>query len=131
MKEEHRQLEGDPHVKARLRQIRTERARQRMIQAVPEADVVVTNPTHFAIALKYEPEEMEAPKVVAKGQDDLAQKIREVAEEHDITIIENKPLAQALYATCEVDREIPPEHYKAVAEIISYVFNLKGRMMPA
>jgi len=131
VREEHKQLEGDPHVKARLRQIRTERARQRMMQAVPEADVVVTNPTHYAVALKYEPDEMEAPRVVAKGQDHLAQKIRELAVEHDVSIVENKPLARALFASVEVGDEVPPEHYKAVAQIISYVFNLKGRAMPA
>jgi len=131
VREEHKQQEGDPHVKARLRQIRTERARQRMMQAVPEADVVVTNPTHYAVALKYEPDEMEAPRVVAKGQDHLAQKIRELAEEHAISIVENKPLARALFAAVEVGDEVPPEHYKAVAQIISYVFNLKGRRMPA
>ncbi len=131
VREEHRQLEGDPHVKARLRQIRTERARQRMMQAVPEADVVVTNPTHYAVALKYEPEEMEAPRVVAKGQDHLAQKIRELAAEHRVSIVENKPLARALFASVEVGDEVPPEHYKAVAQIISYVFNLKGRKIPA
>lgn len=96
IREEHKQQEGDPHVKARLRQIRTERARQRMMQAVPQADVVVTNPTRYAVALKYEPEEMEAPRVVAKGQDHLAQKIRELAEEHDISIVENRPLARAV-----------------------------------
>lgn len=127
VKEEFKNAEGDPHVKARLRQIRSERARQRMMQAVPQADVVVTNPTHFAVALEYKPEQMEAPKVVAKGQDILAFKIREVAEEFGVAVVENPPLARALYATVEVDDVIPEEHYKAVAEVISYVFSLKNR----
>jgi flagellar biosynthesis protein FlhB len=131
VKDEFKQAEGDPHVKGRLRQIRMERARQRMMQAVPDADVVVTNPTHFAIALSYKPEDMEAPIVVAKGQDEIALKIREVAEEHDITIVENKPLAQALFNSVEIGQDVPTEHYKAVAEIISYVWRVKGRMMPA
>jgi flagellar biosynthesis protein FlhB len=131
VKDEFKQAEGDPHIKGRLRQIRMDRARQRMMQAVPEADVVVTNPTHFAIALSYKPEDMEAPTVVAKGQDEIARKIREIAEEHDITIVENKPLAQALFKTVEIGEDVPTEHYKAVAEIISYVWRIKGRVMPA
>ena len=131
IKDEFKQAEGDPHIKGRLRQIRMDRARQRMMQAVPDADVVVTNPTHFAIALSYKPDEMEAPIVVAKGQDEIARKIREVAMEHDITIVENKPLAQALFNSVEIGQDVPTEHYKAVAEIISYVWRIKGRMMPA
>lgn len=128
IKDEFKQTEGDPMIKARLRQIRQERARQRMTSAVPEASVVITNPTHFAVALKYELDEMDAPVLLAKGQDFLALKIREIAEEHDIPIIENPPIARALYAGVEVDQEIPPEHFKAVAEIIGYVFRLKGKM---
>lgn len=131
VKEEFKNTEGDPQIKARLRQIRSERTRQRMIQAVPEADVVVTNPTHFAVALKYMPEEMEAPTVVAKGQDLIAKRIRELAEEYEIPVVENAPLARALHATVEVDETVPPDHYEAVAKVISYVFNLKGRRMPA
>ena len=131
VKEEFKNAEGDPQIKARLRQIRNERARQRMMQAVPQADVVVTNPTHFAVALQYEPDEMEAPKLVAKGQDVLAHRIRDLAEELDIPVVENPPLARALYAGVEVDEYVPPEHYETVAKIISYVFNLKGRRMPA
>lgn len=130
VKEEFKNMEGDPQVKAKLRQIRTQRSRERMMQAVPSADVVVTNPTHFAVALSYVPEEMEAPKVVAKGQDVLAFKIREIAEENDIAIVENPPLARGLYASVEIDDFVPEEHYKAVAEVISYVFNLKSRRMP-
>ncbi len=131
LKDEFKQAEGDPLIKSKLRQIRTDRARLRMMSAVPEADVVVTNPTHYAIALQYKPDEMEAPKCVAKGQDLVALRIREIAEENNVAIVENPPLAQALYAAVEVDVEIPPEHYKAVAEVISYVWNLEGRMAPA
>jgi flagellar biosynthetic protein FlhB len=130
VKEEQKQSEGDPMVKARLRQIRMERARKRMMAAVPGASVVVTNPTHYAVALKYEMGAAGAPKVVAKGADLIAQKIREVAEAADVPLVENPPLARALYATVEIDHEIPREHYKAVAEIISYVFRLKGKLRP-
>ncbi len=131
LREEFKQTEGDPMIKSRLRQIRMERARRRMMAAVPEADVVVTNPTHFAVALKYEPAEMAAPRVVAKGVDSLARRIREIAEEHDVVVVENPPLAQALYAGAEIDEEIPEEHYRAVAEIIGYVFRLKRKAIPA
>ncbi len=125
IKDEMRQSDGDPMVKARLRQIRTERARQRMMQAVPEATVVVTNPTHFAVALKYVHDEMEAPEVVAKGADLIAQKIREVATENDVPLVENPPLARALFAGTEIGQTIPPEHFRAVAEVIGYVMKLK------
>jgi flagellar biosynthesis protein FlhB len=128
VKEEHKQSEGDPMVKARLRQIRMERARKRMMAAVPGASVVVTNPTHFAVALKYEMGEKGAPKVVAKGADLIAQRIREIAEENDVPLVENPPLARALYANVEIDHEIPPEHFRAVAEIINYVFRLKRKV---
>ncbi|MCC6598340.1 MAG: flagellar biosynthesis protein FlhB [Alphaproteobacteria bacterium] len=127
IKDEYKQTEGDPHVKGRLRQLRSEKARQRMIQAVPSADVVITNPTHYSIALKYDPDKMEAPLCVAKGIDDVALRIREVAKEHDIILFENRPLARTLYDTVEVDETIPPEQYKAVAEVISYVFKTRGR----
>jgi flagellar biosynthetic protein FlhB len=125
MKDEMKQTDGDPHVKARLRQLRMERTRKRMMAKVPEATVVVTNPTHFAVALKYVRDEMEAPIVVAKGADFIAARIREIAGEHDVPIVENPPLARALYATCEIDQTIRSEHYKAVAEIIGYVMRLK------
>lgn len=125
IKDEHKQSEGDPLIKSRLRQIRVERARKRMMAAVPEADVVVTNPTHFAVALKYDQATMEAPRVVAKGVDNVALRIREVAEENDVAVVENPPVARALHASVEIDQEIPPEHYKAVAEIIGYVMRLK------
>lgn len=128
IKDEYKQSEGDPHVKARLRQLRTERARQRMMQAVPDADVVITNPTHYSIALKYNPDESPAPIVIAKGIDEVALRIREIAKENDIVLYENKPLARALYDVVEIDEIIPTEHFKAVAEIISYVFKLKGKL---
>lgn len=128
IKDEYKQAEGDPHVKGRLRQLRAQRAKGRMMQAVPEADVVITNPTHYSIALKYDPAEMQAPVVVAKGVNDVAMRIREVAKEHDITIYEEPPLARALFDTVEIDEAIPEEHFKAVAKIISYVFQLKGKI---
>lgn len=128
VKDEYRQSEGDPHVKAKLKQLRAEKARQRMMQAVPQADVVITNPTHYAVALKYKPEEMDAPQCIAKGADDVALRIREIAREHNIVIYESPPLARVLHDTVELDEFIPAEHYKAVAEVISYVFRLKGRI---
>jgi flagellar biosynthetic protein FlhB len=127
IRDEFKQQEGDPAVKQRIRQIRMERARKRMMAAVPAADVVITNPTHFAVALQYDNKTMRAPKVVAKGADNIALNIRRIAEENDIPIVENPPLAQALYATADLDREIPVEHYKAVAEVIGYVYRLKGK----
>jgi flagellar biosynthesis protein FlhB len=123
LKDEFKQTEGDPGVKAKIRQIRQTRMRKRMMSAVPEASVVITNPTHYAIALKYE-RGMDAPLCVAKGTDLIARKIREVATEHGIPIVENPPLARALHGTVEIDQEIPPEHYQAVAEIIGYVMRL-------
>ena len=126
MREELKQSEGDPFIKARIRQIRMERARRRMMAAVPKADVVVTNPTHYAVALKYEPGKMAAPRVVAKGVDTIAARIRAVAEEHAVPVVENPPLARSLYAAVELDEEVPPEHYRAVAELIGYVMRLKG-----
>ncbi|HWI26975.1 MAG TPA: flagellar biosynthesis protein FlhB [Stellaceae bacterium] len=130
VKEENKQSEGDPMVKARLRQIRMDRARRRMMAAVPTASVVVTNPTHYAVALKYQMGAKGAPRVVAKGADLIAQRIREIARENDVPLVENPPLARALYATVDLDHEIPPEHYRAVAEIISYVFRLKEKARP-
>lgn len=127
IRDEYKQSEGDPMVKQRLRALRQERARQRMMAAVPKADVVITNPTHFAVALKYDAPAMKAPVVLAKGQDLIAQRIREVAEEHDIPVVENKLLARALFDSAEIDQEIPVMHYEAVAKIISYVYQLKGR----
>lgn len=124
IKEEFKQSEGDPHIKGKIRQLRQQRAKKRMMAAVPKASVIITNPTHFSVALSYE-RGMQAPICVAKGVDNLAFKIREIAREHDIPIVENVPLARALYATVEIDQEIPTEHYHAVAEVIGYVMRLK------
>ncbi len=132
MKEEFRQTEGDPAIKGKLRQLRHTRMRKRIMAAVPKASVVITNPTHFAIALRYE-HGMNAPVCVAKGVDLIARKIREIAEQHDIPVIENPPLARALHGTVEIDQEIPQEHYRAVAEIIGYIMRLRrvvGRPRP-
>jgi flagellar biosynthetic protein FlhB len=127
MKEEFKQSEGDPHIKGRIRQIRIARMKKRMMAAVPKASVIITNPTHFSVALQYE-RGMAAPLCVAKGVDHLALKIREVARKHDIPIVENVPLARSLYATVDIDEEIPVEHYQAVAEIIGYVMGLKRNL---
>ncbi|MEP3266317.1 MAG: flagellar biosynthesis protein FlhB [Hyphomicrobiales bacterium] len=126
VKDEHKAQEGDPQIKGRIRQIRQERARKRMMAAVPEASVIVTNPTHYSIALKYE-KGMNAPLLLAKGIDDVAFRIRDVAKEHDIPIVESPPLARALYATVEIDEEVPSEHYRAVADVIGYVMKLNAR----
>ena len=126
IKDEFKQTEGDPHVKGRIRQLRMERGRKRMMAAVPDSTVVVTNPTHYSVALKYEIG-MQAPLVLAKGMDDTALRIRTLAREHDIPLVENPPLARALYASVDVDQEIPEEHYRAVAEVIGYVMRLKER----
>lgn len=127
VKDEHRQQEGDPIVKSRLRQIRFDKARKRMMAQVPKADVVITNPTHYAIALKYDNQKMGAPTVLAKGIDRVAERIRELADEHKIPLVSNPPLARAMYDTVDVDEEIPSQHYRAVAEIISYVYKMKKR----
>jgi flagellar biosynthetic protein FlhB len=124
MKQEFKQSEGDPHIKGRLRQLRHARMKKRMMTAVPKASVIITNPTHYAVALSYE-RGMTAPICVAKGVDLIALKIREIAKQHDVPIVENVPLARALHATVEIDHEIPVEHYHAVAEIIGYVMGLK------
>ncbi len=127
IKDEHKETEGDPKVKSKIRSLRLERHRHRMITAVQKASVVITNPTHYAVALQYDVDSMAAPVVVAKGVDFLAKRMRQVAENHDIPIVENPPLARALHAAVEVDQEIPAEHYKAVAEVIGYVMRLKGK----
>jgi flagellar biosynthesis protein FlhB len=124
LKDEFKQTEGDPVIRGKMKQVRQTRMRRRMIAAVPKAAVVITNPTHYSIALQYE-RGMEAPVCVAKGVDALALKIREVAAEHAVPLVENPPLARALHATVEVDQAIPPEHYKAVAEVIGYVMKLR------
>ncbi|MDQ0462398.1 flagellar biosynthetic protein FlhB [Caulobacter ginsengisoli] len=121
LKEEFKQAEGDPHVKAKLKQIRAEKSRRRMMQNVPKATVVVMNPTHYAVALRYEAGETAAPECVAKGIDALALRIRQVAEDAGVPIIEDPPLARALYAAVEVDETIPQQHYEAVAKIIGFI----------
>jgi len=127
MKEDFKQSEGDPHVKARQKQLRNERARRRMIQAVPDATVVVMNPTHYAVALKYDAGETPAPLCVAKGMDSLALKIRAIAEEAEVPVIEDPPLARALYAAVEIDDAIPTAHYEAVAKIIGFILGTGRR----
>lgn len=127
IKEEYKQSEGDPHIKGRIRQLRHARAKKRMMAAVPTASVIITNPTHYAVALKYD-RGMAAPVCVAKGVDALALKIREIATTNNIPIVENVPLARALHATVDIDDEIPVEHYHAVAEVIGYVMKLKRRI---
>jgi flagellar biosynthesis protein FlhB len=124
MKEEFRQTEGDPMVKGKIRQMRHARARKRMMAAVPKASIIITNPTHYAIALRYE-RGMNAPVCVAKGVDLIARRIRELAQSHGIPVVENPPLARALHATVEIDQEIPQEHYRAVAEIIGYLMRMR------
>jgi len=123
LRDEFKQTEGDPAIKAKIRQIRQNRAKKRMMAKVPKASVVITNPTHYAVALQYA-RGMNAPICVAKGLDLMALKIREIAQTHAVPIVENPPLARALHATVEVDQEIPPEHYQAVAEVVGYVMRL-------
>lgn len=127
VKDEYKNTEGNPEIKGRQRQRMREASRQRMMQDVPKADVVITNPTHLAVAIKYDAETAKAPIVLAKGEDFLAQKIREAAKEHNIEIVENKPLARMLYANVDIGAEIPPELYQAVAEILAMVYNMKNR----
>ena len=130
IKDENKQSEGDPQIKARIRQIRSERAQQRMMASVPDADVIVTNPTHYAVALKYKMEEMQAPILVAKGINEVAVRIRKCGEENEIPIVENPPLARALFASVDIDEEVPAEHYMAVAEVIGYVMRMRGELPP-
>lgn len=127
LKEEYKQLEGNPEIKSKIKEIQRQRARSRMMQAVPEADVIIKNPTHFAVALKYKIDQDNAPLVLAKGQDHIARKILEIGEEHGVTVVENKPLARGLYASTEVNQEIPAEYYSAVAEILVYVYRLNKK----
>jgi flagellar biosynthetic protein FlhB len=127
MKDEFRNTEGDPKIKAKIRQLRQNRMKKRMMSAVPKSTVVITNPTHFAVALQYE-RGMNAPICVAKGKDVIALKIRAVAHEHGVPVVENPPLARTLHATVEIDEEIPAEHYKAVAEVIGYVMKVRRAM---
>jgi flagellar biosynthetic protein FlhB len=130
VKEEHKRSEGDPQMKGRIRRMRRDLLRRQMMKDVPKATAVVVNPTHFAIALRYEVDTMGCPVVIAKGKNWLALRIREIAKEHEIPIVENPPLARALYDSLDVGRAIPPEFYKAIAEILAYVYQLMGRKMP-
>jgi len=125
VKEEFKDAEGDPYIKARIRSIQMEMSRKRMMAAIPKADVVITNPTHLSVAVSYVREEMDAPQIVAKGADHLAMRIREIARENRVPLVENKPVAQALYQL-EVGAQVPEELFQAVAEILAYVYNLKG-----
>ncbi len=127
VKDEYKQAEGDPKVKSRQRQVMRQASQRRMMNAVPEADVVITNPTHLAVALKYDKEQYDAPVVVAKGADYLAERIKDVARSHDVEIVENKPLARMLYHNVELGEQIPPELYQMVAEVLAYVYGLKNR----
>lgn len=127
VKEEFKQMEGDPQIKGKIRSIQRQRALSRMMQAVPQADVIIKNPTHFAVALKYDIDKDAAPVVVAKGQDELAKRIIMIGEANGVTVIENKPLARALYASCELNGQIPEEYYGAVAEILVYVFKMNKK----
>ena len=128
VKDEHKMIEGDPKIKGKIRQKQMQMSAMRMMSAVPEADVVITNPTHYAVALKYDDAVSSAPMVIAKGQDYIARKIREVALEHDVQIVENPPLARTLYELCEVDDEIPEDLYQAIADILVFVYRQKGRI---
>lgn len=128
VKDEYKNQEGDPQVKAKQKQRMREASMRRMMSQLPEADVVITNPTHYAVAIKYDPEKYDAPYVLAKGEDYLAQKIKDVAREHEIEIVENKPLARMLYANVEIGGLIPPELYQAVAEVLAFVYHLKGKI---
>lgn len=127
IKDEYKQIEGNPQIKGRQRNVQQQRARQRMMQNVPEADVVIRNPTHFAVALKFDRDKDRAPKVIAKGMDQLALRIVQVAEENDVYVTEDRPLARALYDAVEVGEEIPEEFYKAIAKILAFVYNLKEK----
>lgn len=129
VKEEYKQLEGNPEIKGRIKDVQRQRARSRMMQAVPDADVIIRNPTHYAVALKYDPNRDNAPHLIAKGQDELALRIVKVAEEHDVTVIENKPLARGIYASTPLNAEIPGEYYGVVAEILVQVYKLKNRKL--
>lgn len=128
VKDEYKNSEGDPQIKGQIRAKMREASRRRMMQALPQADVVITNPTHYAVAIKYDPEVADAPVVIAKGEDYLAQRIREIAKENHIEIVENKPLARMLYANVDVGQTVPPELYQAVAEVLAFVYHLQGKV---
>jgi flagellar biosynthesis protein FlhB len=127
IKDEYKNMEGDPLIKGKIRERQRRMALMRMMQEVPKADVVITNPTHFAVALKYDGTKMEAPTVIAKGQDYLALRIREIAKKNEVITMENKPLARALYERTEVGDSVPADLFQAVAEVLAYVYRLKGK----
>jgi flagellar biosynthetic protein FlhB len=131
VKDEHKQTEGDPKIKGRIRKAQLEMAQRRMMEAVPEADVVITNPIHLAVALKFEASEMLAPTVIAKGSGHVAERIKEIARSHQVPIVEDKPLAQTLFKMVEIGEFIPVELYRAVAEILAYVYRIKGMYQTA
>ncbi|MBD5546551.1 MAG: flagellar biosynthesis protein FlhB [Lachnospiraceae bacterium] len=128
VKDEYKNQEGDPQIKSKQRQRMREASMRRMMQQLPEADVVITNPTHYAVAIKYDPDKYDAPYVLAKGENHLAQRIKDVAKENNIEIVENKPLARMLYANVDIGELIPPELYQAVAEVLAFVYHLKGKV---
>ena len=128
VKEEFKQQEGDPQIKGKIRQKMREASMRRMMQDLPQADVVITNPTHYAVAIKYDPKVADAPLVIAKGEDYLAARIKEIAKENHVEIVENKPLARMLYANVEIGEAVPPELYQAVAEVLAFVYQLQGRI---
>ncbi|QCR31812.1 flagellar biosynthesis protein FlhB [Lysinibacillus sp. SGAir0095] len=128
IKDEYKNAEGDPKIKSKIKQRQREMAMRRMMQEIPNADVVITNPTHYAIALKYDDQNMEAPKVVAKGTDYVAQKIKLIAKENDVVMVENRPLARAMYDQVEIDQQVPEEFFKAIAEILAYVYRIKRKI---
>ena len=127
IKEEYKQMEGDPQIKGKIKEMQRRRAQSRMMQQVPQSDVVIKNPTHFAVALRYHPDEDNAPIVLAKGQDELALRIVKTAEENGVAVVENVPLARALYAQTDLDQEIPPSLYNEVAEVLVYIFRLNEK----
>jgi flagellar biosynthetic protein FlhB len=127
IKDEHKQMDGDPQIKARIRKIQMEMTKKRMMRDIPDADVVITNPTHFAVALRYDKEKESAPKVIAKGMNHLALKIKEIARKNGIQIVENPPLARELYKKCDLDEKIPENLYKAVAEVLAFVYKAEKR----
>lgn len=128
IKDEHKKTEGDPLIKSKIKERQRQMAMRRMMQEIPKADVIITNPTHYAVAIQYNQDEMDAPMVIAKGVDYVALKIREIAGEHDIITMENKPLARALYQQVEIGESVPEELYKAVAEVLAYVYRIKGKL---
>lgn len=128
VKDEYKNQEGDPQVKGKQKQRMREASMRRMMQQLPEADVVITNPTHYAVAIKYDPDKYDAPYVIAKGENYLAQRIKDIARDNEIEIVENKPLARMLYANVEIGGLVPPELYQAVAEVLAFVYHLKGKV---